>query len=97
MLIADGGFLLHPELAALWDFVIWVDVDEESVIDRARDRDVAWVGSSDVVEQRYRQRNIPAHRLYERETRPVERAHAVIDNREIERPRIMRLTPTPRD
>jgi uridine kinase len=96
VLVADGAFLLHPDLADLWDFVIWVHVDEETMIDRARRRDVAWVGSVDVVEQRYRQRVVPVHHLYEREAQPVERAHAVIDNRQIGSPRIVRLETAPK-
>jgi len=91
VLVADGGFLFHPELAELWDFVIWLDIDIGTVVARARRRDVAWVGSADEVERRYRQRTIPAHELYERLTNPAERAHAVVDNREIASPKIVRL------
>jgi len=96
VLVVDGAFLLHPDLADLWDFVIWVHVDEETMIDRARRRDVAWVGSADIVEQRYRQRMVPVHQMYERGAQPVERAHAVIDNRQIASPRILRLETAPK-
>ena len=49
------------------------------------------VGSEDVVVERYRQRMIPSHTLYERLANPAERAHAVIDNRLIASPQIVRL------
>jgi uridine kinase len=48
VVLVDGGFLLRPELAALWDYVVWLDVDMDTMIERARRRDVAWVGSEDV-------------------------------------------------
>ena len=46
---------------------------------RARARDAAWVGSEEIVVERYRQRVIPSHLLYEALVRPVERADAVVD------------------
>src|SRR6185437_12271535 len=68
--LVDGGFLLRPELAELWDYVVWLDIDHDTMIERARRRDVAWVGSEDVVVERYRQRMIPAHTLFERLAHP---------------------------
>ena len=76
--------------------MIWVHLDEKTRIDSARRRDVAWVGSVEVVEQRYRQRMLPVHHLYGREGKPVEGAHAVIDNRQIASPRILRLETAPK-
>lgn len=79
--IIDGVFLLRPELAGHWDYIIWLDIDMETMVERARSRDVAWVGSEDVVEDRYRRHWIPTHELYERLAMPQAQAHAVIDNR----------------
>ena len=89
--IVDGAFLLRPELAGHWEYVIWLDIDFETMVDRARRRDVAWVGSDQVVVERYRRHWIPTHELYEQLTEAPTRAHAVIDNRNVEKPRILRL------
>jgi uridine kinase len=90
--IVDGAFLLRPELAEHWDFVVWLDVDFETMVARARRRDVAWVGSADEVEARYRRHWIPTHELYERLVDPQVRAHAVVDNRLLDEPRLVRLS-----
>ena len=89
--IVDGAFLLRPELVTHWDFVVWVEIDFETMVERARRRDVAWVGSEIVVEERYRRHWIPTHELYERMVDPRTHAHAVIDNRDFWSPKILRL------
>lgn len=91
--IVDGVFLLRPELAGHWDYLIWLDIDDETMVERARQRDVAWVGSADVVEERYRRHWIPTHELYERLTDAPAHAHAVVDNRDLQRPTLLRLSP----
>lgn len=80
VMLADGIFLLRPELRACWDYVIWIEIDEVTSLARARERDTAWVGDADVVERRYRQRSFPAYRLYVAETGGSANADAVIDN-----------------
>lgn len=57
--------------------LIWLDVDAETVLARGRARDVAWVGSEDVVIQRYQQWVIPTQTLYEQEVRPGQSADIV--------------------
>jgi uridine kinase len=89
--IIDGAFLLRPELAIHWDYVIWLDIDMETMVERARRRDVAWVGSAQVVEARYRRHWVPTHELYEKLDRPRELAHAVIDNRDFLEPVMLHL------
>lgn len=89
--IIDGVFLLRPELAGHWDYIVWLDIDMETMVERARCRDVAWVGSEAVVEERYRRHWIPTHELYERLIAPQTYAHAVIDNRRPQEPKVLRL------
>jgi uridine kinase len=89
--IVDGIFLLRPALADLWDYVIWLEIDVETMVERACKRDVAWVGSVEAVERRHRGFWQSAHNLYEQLDEPSRCAHAVIDNRLIERPRILRI------
>jgi uridine kinase len=95
VVIIDGAFLLRPELAGHWDYVIWLDIDMETMVARARRRDVAWVGagSEEIIERRYRQHWIPTHELYERLADPKARADAVIDNRIVDEPRLLRFSP----
>jgi uridine kinase len=90
--IIDGVFLLRPELADHWDYVVWLDIDMETMVERARRRDVAWVGSEAVVEVRYRQHWIPTHELYERLIKPQTYAHAIIDNLSPQAPKVLRLS-----
>lgn len=79
--IVDGVFLQRPDLVAHWDVIIWVAIDMETMVARARRRDVAWGGSAETVEDRYRTHWIPTHERYERLTDPEAHADAVIDNR----------------
>ncbi|OZB91297.1 hypothetical protein [Paenibacillus sp. XY044] len=90
--IIDGVFLFHPELAGHWDYVIWLDIDNETMVHRALQRDVAWVGSPRVVEERYRRFWIPAHELYEQLTSAPSQAHAIVDNRIVQDPRLVRIS-----
>lgn len=91
VVVVDGIFLLHPELAGRWEYLIWLDVDVETMIERARRRDTTWIGSVDAVERRYRHFRQPVHELYQRLENPAARADAVLDNRDVERPRLVRL------
>jgi uridine kinase len=92
VVVVDGIFLRKPEFAGCWEYGIWLDVDFETMVARARRRDVAWVGSETVVEERYRRHWIPTHELYERLTEAPARADAVVDNRDLEHPRLLRLS-----
>jgi uridine kinase len=89
--IIDGVFLLRPELAGHWDYIVWLHIDMETMVARARHRDVAWVGSEAVVEERYRRHWMPTHELYERLIEPQTYAHAIIDNRTPQTPKLLRL------
>lgn len=91
ILIVDGSFLRHPDLADCWDCSIWLAIDFETMIERAKRRDIVWVGSAEVVESQYRVRWVPTHKLYEQLDHPEEHADIIIDNREIERPVVIRM------
>ena len=91
VLLVDGAFLQRPELCTEWDYLVWLDVDLETMVERARHRDVAWVGSEEVVVGRYRRRVGPTHALYEQLVQPRDHADAVVDMRDLTAPRILRL------
>ena len=63
------------------------------VISRARARDVAWVGSADEVEARYRRLWLPLHALYAHTLRPRDRADVVIQHDDVEEPRVAWASP----
>jgi len=90
ILLVDGAFLFKPELEPHWDLVIWLDIDIELMIERARTRDVAWVGSEEVVVERYRNRWAPMHLHYEKLYQPREKADVVIDHSDFEAPVVLR-------
>jgi RimJ/RimL family protein N-acetyltransferase len=74
---------------------IWLKVDAETIISRARKRDVAWVGSAEVVERRYRTRALPTHALYESLVNPQAHADAVLDTTDLAAPRLVQLGHAP--
>lgn len=94
VLICDGVFLLRPQLRDHWEYAVYLHVDPEESIRRARTRDLGQFGSVDEVERRYRGRYMPGQALYRDEARPIERADVVIDNSDPERP-VMRTSHGP--
>jgi uridine kinase len=80
VLVMDGVFLLRPELADLWDYRIWVEVPFAVALERAKQRDVAVLGSAEEVQARYQARYIPGQRLYLEAVHPHERADAIVQN-----------------
>ena len=95
ILLFDGVFLLRPELAASWDFTVFVDASFEITLARAQERDAAYLGSPEEVRKRYEQRYIPGQRLYFAECHPRERAQVVIDNSDPSNPVIIRGSSAP--
>jgi uridine kinase len=88
ILIFDGVFLMRPELADGWDFRVFVSVDFDEIVRRARVRDAALFGSPDAAEQRYRIRYLPAQQRYLRTVRPDRLADVLVDNGCPSRPRL---------
>ena len=77
-LVVDGIFLNRPELRGLWNYSIWLDVDEETAAARLFERD----GASGV-SQRYS----GGQKLYLAEANPRTRATAIVDNNDPQHPR----------
>src|SRR5262245_33104970 len=91
--VIDGVLLFHPLLEDAWHFTIWLDIDWQTMHARALERDVAWVKSADEVRRKYRELWQPLHELYERTMRPKERCDVVIDNHDVDVPRILSYSP----
>ncbi|MEV0643648.1 hypothetical protein AB0I28_00145 [Phytomonospora sp. NPDC050363] len=90
VLLFDGVFLLRPELRDHWDVSVYLHVDEDVTLARARVRDLGLFGSVEAVEERYRKRYLPGQRLYREEARPTEQADILVDMADPQAPVIMR-------
>jgi uridine kinase len=86
--IVDGVFLFRPELNDLWDFRIFVHVELEEAIRRGVERDAGRHGSREEAERLYRTRYAPGQEIYLESVRPRELADVVVDNTDLERPRV---------
>lgn len=86
VVIADGAYLLRPELRDQWDFRIFVEIDFDLVLARGTARDVAWMDSEQAAAEQYRGYYIPAERLYDAEVDPRTHADVVVDNRTVADP-----------
>jgi uridine kinase len=90
VVLVDGIFLLHPQLNDAWDYLIWLDIDWDTMVERAAERDTTWVGSREAVIARYRSFWIPTHQRYEEHSAPTQYVHCIIDNRDPAKPRILK-------
>jgi uridine kinase len=100
VLLFDGIFLLRPELRPFWDYTIFVRAGFDVTLARALRRDLASLGSAEIIECLYRSRYIPAQRKYLDTCRPEAHADLVIDNNEPANPTIvtdLRAQPPGRD
>jgi uridine kinase len=86
VLLFDGVFLLRPELIDRWDLRIFVFAAFEETLARARIRDLAPLGSTARVEERFRNRYLPSQQHYFDTVRPTDLADIVVRNDEPERP-----------
>jgi uridine kinase len=90
IVIVDGVFLLRSDLRHYWDYAIWVQIDWQTMLERAAKRDVAWVGDADVVVERYLTFWIPMHELYEADTNPTSLVNTIVDNQFPEAPDLLK-------
>lgn len=88
VLLVEGIFLHRPELVDLWDASIWVDVPFEVSVPRGNER---FAGRFDTdPEDESNRRYVGGQRLYFAEAAPWENATWVLDNRDLERPTLIR-------
>jgi uridine kinase len=88
VLLFDGVFLLRPELEALWEYRIFVDVPFAVALQRAVERDLGLFGSAEAVAKRYQERYIPGQRLYFAQAHPQQQADAIVLNEPPEDPSV---------
>lgn len=88
VIILEGIFLFRPELVKYFDYKIFLDVDFDIVLDRAikRVQDIEYLGSMEEVIKSYKQRYIPAQKLYFKDVKPKEKSDIVINNNDFKNP-----------
>ncbi|MDC7123583.1 uridine kinase [Cellulomonas fimi] len=86
VLVVDGIFLHRPELAAWWDFSVFLRVPFDVTFARMAVRDGCPADPDDPVNARYRDGQL----LYLAEVAPVDRATVVVDNVDPARPVLVR-------
>lgn len=89
VLLVDGVFLQRPELISYWDFRIFICVDFEEVLRRAIKRDLDLFGSTEYIIQRYRERYIPAQKVYYKTADPLDQADVLIYNNNPAQPELI--------
>lgn len=77
IVIVEGIFLQREELAGIFDYVIYMDISEETRLSRVLMRD-GYIGDAEQIREKYENRYFPAERLYAANCRPAEKADYVI-------------------
>lgn len=90
LVVADGVFLLRPELDDLWDVRVHLAVPPEVTLGRAVVRDAPAMGGAAEVLRRYRGRYLPAQELYRADADPEGRAEVLLDNCDPAAPVVLR-------
>lgn len=88
VLILDGSFLQRPELAGLWDHLIFVNTSLAVARSRGVCRDADRLGGQAAAERAFDERYHAASRIYLDTVRPAENATLIVDNDDLARPRL---------
>lgn len=94
VLIVDGVFGMRPEYDDCWELRIWLDVSPATSFARGIARDAEREGREEAI-RLHQTRFEPAENLYIAEADPQRHADIVIDNTDIDAPRIVRLAAAP--
>jgi len=86
ILIFEGIFLFRREIRHYWDLKIFVEIDFETSVQRALERDVYLFGDKKEILKRYQERYIPGQKLYFESEKPRAQADIVIDNNDFTHP-----------
>ncbi|MCD4752549.1 MAG: hypothetical protein K8R40_05720 [Anaerolineaceae bacterium] len=90
ILLFDGIFLQRPELFDYWDLRIFLQIDFETSVARAAQRDQYLFGTEAQTRERYLKRYVPGQRIYLESVHPAEKADILIDHRDPQNPRMLR-------
>ena len=85
--MVEGGFLARDELIGFFDYFIYLQVETAVAETRFRERRLA-EGDPRPFEV-FRELWLPAYERYALEREPAQKAHLIIENSDIQRPRIL--------
>lgn len=88
IVLLDGLFLFRPEMSHFLDLIVFLDVAESTVLERANSRDVPVHGSEIMV--KYQTKYLPAQRRYLEDFPPETNADVIIDNNDWSNPIVMK-------
>lgn len=88
VVLLEGVFLFRPEIAHFLDLVIFLQVNEGTVIDRAHKRDIPLHGEE--IMRKYQSKYLPAQRAYLEEYPPEQNADVIIDNNDWTNPSVVK-------
>ena len=89
ILLFDGIFLQQQSLDPFWDIRIYLQIEQDTCLDRAFKRDLPYYKSFDLIHQKYYRRYFPAHQIYYDRCHPTKRADVLIDNNDFQNPSII--------
>lgn len=78
LVLLEGVFLMRPELAPYIDYMVYLDITPEQVLQRADVRDRPRFGAEII--ERYRSKYLPAQMRYLAIYPPEEHANLIVDN-----------------
>lgn len=88
IVLLEGVFLFRPEIAQFLDLVIYLHVNESTVIDRASSRDVLIHGEEFM--RKYHSKYLPAQRAYLEEFPAEINADIIVDNNDWKNPKLIK-------
>lgn len=88
IVLLEGVFLFRPDIAHFLDLIVFLNVDETTVLDRARRRDVSVHGVE--IMNKYESKYLPAQRAYLEEYPSERNADVIIDNNDWENPIVIK-------
>jgi uridine kinase len=91
VLVVDGSFLQRPELAGMWDEVVFLDTAFDVARGRGVARDAAAFGGSAAADRAYRERYHAAGRMYLDRVDPAARASILLGHDDPRRPVLRRI------
>lgn len=86
ILIFEGVFLFRAEILRYWDLKIFVDIEFQTSLERAIERDLYLFGSREEIEKRYNERYIPGQKIYFAEEDPKAKADIIVNNNDFTNP-----------
>ena len=88
ILIFEGVFLFRREIERYWDLKLFVDIDFQTCLKRALERDLYLFGDEKEILKRYQERYIPGQKIYFELEKPKAKADIIIDNNDFANPLI---------